>query len=274
MNGVSIISAPPAENGQALTVYSLGLESTVPGKTVGPCVRDRYVIHYVLGGHGSFNGTPLQRGMGFVICPGQRHTYISDTKDPLQYGWVSFGGPGAEGLLRDAGIKPCQAVFACPWVKALDGLYATLCRPRHGDADAPRYLEGCLYILISFHNAANQAQLPHNPPKSLMHEHVEAAMQYVNEHYCHRLSIAEVAGACYVSAHYLSNIFKKELGISPQQYLINLRMKRACELLAGSRLSITDVANSVGYADVLAFSKIFYKVYGMSPSTYRASLAE
>lgn len=49
-------------------------------------------------------------------------------------------------------------------------------------------------------------------------------------------------------------------------------MNRAVDLLAMDNLSISDIANSVGYPDVLAFSKIFRKCFGESPSSYRAKL--
>ena len=64
------------------------------------------------------------------------------------------------------------------------------------------------------------------------------------------------------------------MGFSPQNYIVVVRIKRAKELLAIENLSITDIANSVGYADVLAFSKIFRKNVGVSPSAYRAKLIE
>ena len=55
---------------------------------------------------------------------------------------------------------------------------------------------------------------------------------------------------------------------------MNVRIKRAKELLYIEGLSVTDIANSVGYTDVLAFSKIFRKTVGISPSEYREKLTQ
>ena len=68
---MSILSRVAVKSGDTdydFNVYSVGFENTVPGKSVGPCVRSKYVIHYVLGGRGRFNGIPIQRGDGFLIC--------------------------------------------------------------------------------------------------------------------------------------------------------------------------------------------------------------
>lgn len=67
----------------------------------------------------------------------------------------------------------------------------------------------------------------------------------------------------------LYKMFIKNLGISPQRYLINLRMYKATLLLKGTKLPIGEVASSVGYSDSLLFSKTFSKHFSMSPLNYR-----
>ncbi|MBR6680313.1 MAG: AraC family transcriptional regulator [Clostridia bacterium] len=274
---MSILSRVAVKSGDTdydFNVYSVGLENTVPGKSVGPCVRSKYVIHYVLGGRGTFNGIPIERGDGFLICPNQLHKYTSDVEAPLQYGWISFYGYETEKVLSKAGIELRNQVFKCDWIDDLDTLFELLCRDRFDTIDAEKYLEGCFHILMSFHIKAYNERTMSATQKSLTKEHVAEAVKYINANYCRRLTVEEVAAECFVSAHYLSNIFKREMGFSPQNYIVGVRIKRAKELLAIENLSITDIANSVGYADVLAFSKIFRKNVGVSPSVYRARLIE
>ena len=78
MNGLSRVAVKRGDTDYDFNVYSMGLESTEPGKSVGPCVRSKYVIHYIFDGRGSFNGEPISRGDGFLICPNQLHHYVSD----------------------------------------------------------------------------------------------------------------------------------------------------------------------------------------------------
>jgi transcriptional regulator GlxA family with amidase domain len=62
------------------------------------------------------------------------------------------------------------------------------------------------------------------------------------------------------------------LKTSPQEYLINFRIEKACELMQANLLSIGDIARSVGYDDPLTFSKVFRKLKGVSPSKFRSSI--
>ena len=77
--------------------------------------------------------------------------------------------------------------------------------------------------------------------------------------------------ARYVGVHrsYLTNIFKKKLGVSPQEYLMHARMKRSRMLLLDSNLPIQDISRAVGYDNPLTFSKVFKSFYGVSPKLYR-----
>lgn len=272
MNKLSRVAVKSRDTDYDFNVYSIGLENTLAGKSVGPCVRSKYVIHYVFAGKGTFNGIPIKRGDGFLICPNQLHKYTSDTVSPLRYGWISFFGYGTERVLQEAGFELKNQVFECDWIDELDRLFEQLCCVRSGVIDTEKYLIGSFQILLSFHVKAHYDKILPARNKSAARDHVATAVKYVNDNYCHRLSVNEVASACFVSAHYLSNIFKKEMGISPQQYIIDVRIKRAKELLSIKHLSITDIANSVGYSDVLAFSKIFSKVTGVSPTNYRRAL--
>ena len=77
---------------------------------------------------------------------------------------------------------------------------------------------------------------------------------------------AEEAG---ISSRTMSRIFQKHLQISPHQYLLRLRMKRACQMLICDDFSIKEIAISVGYKNALNFSSEFRRVLGCSPSGFR-----
>ena len=69
---------------------------------------------------------------------------------------------------------------------------------------------------------------------------------------------------------YIHKIFKRKMGMSIKEYIVQIRMTTACSLLRYTNLSISDISRSVGYADVLYFSKSFRQKKGCSPSEYRA----
>ena len=78
----------------------------------------------------------------------------------------------------------------------------------------------------------------------------------------------------YLSPVYISKIFKEKTGDSPINYLIQIRLGKAKEMLEENRGSIRTIAAQVGYDDVYHFSKLFKKYYGVSPLYYRKSVVE
>lgn len=95
------------------------------------------------------------------------------------------------------------------------------------------------------------------------------AMGYIQEHFDEPLSREDVARHVGVSAGYFSRSFPKEAGISFQEYLNRYRIHRARALLEDGRLSVTDVAFSVGFQNVSYFCQVFRQVTGVSPRGYQ-----
>ena len=82
------------------------------------------------------------------------------------------------------------------------------------------------------------------------------------------LSIREIADKSFMSEVYFRKIFKKEYGISPQKYIINLRIETAVGLISSGYYSVKEIAYLSGYNDYKYFSTEFKKTKGMSPSEY------
>lgn len=95
------------------------------------------------------------------------------------------------------------------------------------------------------------------------------AKRYIQQHYREALRLEDVSSAVGFNATYFSTLFKKETGQNFVDYLTELRISKAKELLSGDDLSVQDVAEMVGYRDLKYFSKLFKKVTGVSPSDYK-----
>ncbi len=83
------------------------------------------------------------------------------------------------------------------------------------------------------------------------------------------VDIEAVCSAAFISVSSLQRAFAKHFGISPKQYLIQLRMNRALELLTENKLSVKEISFACGFTDEKYFSRAFKKKYGCSPSQLR-----
>jgi AraC-like DNA-binding protein len=95
------------------------------------------------------------------------------------------------------------------------------------------------------------------------------AKEYLELHYMESISVGEAAD--YVDWHraHFSKIFTSVYGVSPMQFLKELRMNNAQRLLQNTDHSITEISLSLGYQDLFTFTRAFTKHFGLSPSKYR-----
>ena len=108
-------------------------------------------------------------------------------------------------------------------------------------------------------------------PASIPHKLLDAK-DYLDLHFARELCLKDLAMITGWSGSHFSSEFRKHFGISPFEYLITRRLEKAAGLLQDVNLNVTQVARSVGYADVYYFSKLFKKHTGRNPSSLRRSL--
>ncbi|RKP54409.1 response regulator [Cohnella endophytica] len=107
--------------------------------------------------------------------------------------------------------------------------------------------------------------------QSTYHALVDKAREYTKLHYADNdISIAKLCSYLHISAGYFSGIFKRETKLTYVNYLLNVRMEAAKELLLTTDLKAFEIADRVGYADPNYFSFSFKKQVGMSPKDFRS----
>lgn len=133
--------------------------------------------------------------------------------------------------------------------------------------------EGFLFMFLSaLINESNANE--HNTYDYPYQIYVEHALEFIDHNYEKDIKVNDIANYIGIDRSYFTNIFKKIMHISPQQYLINYRLEKARHLLKSSNLSICEISEQVGYPDPLSFSKIFKMYYKISPSEYRNQTEE
>jgi len=83
------------------------------------------------------------------------------------------------------------------------------------------------------------------------------------------LQLSDISSRLYLSTEHVIRVFHEETGMTPYQYLKQFRLRRACTLLEESPMSVSDIAESVGYRSVSSFIAQFRSLYGITPGTYR-----
>lgn len=99
------------------------------------------------------------------------------------------------------------------------------------------------------------------------------AVDYLNKHYCDQITLQQMADEIFVSPSYISRMFKKELGVNFVDYLNEIRISRAKDLLGDINYKTYEIADSVGIPNPHYFSKLFRRYVGMTPSEYKELLS-
>src|SRR5690606_17353997 len=88
------------------------------------------------------------------------------------------------------------------------------------------------------------------------------------------ISLDELAAEARLSPFHFARMFKQSVGVPPRVYLTRLRVERACELLERTNLSITEIAQEVGYSSNQVLARVFFKHTHMSPTDYRRAVRD
>jgi YesN/AraC family two-component response regulator len=98
---------------------------------------------------------------------------------------------------------------------------------------------------------------------------IRKAMAYIHTHFSEALNREEITKHVGISADYLTDCFRQELGITPSAYIRRYRIRQACELLRNTDQSITQIALAVGFSDGAHFTRTFQRELNMTPRAYR-----
>ncbi|MFO1458292.1 MAG: helix-turn-helix domain-containing protein [Verrucomicrobiota bacterium] len=101
---------------------------------------------------------------------------------------------------------------------------------------------------------------------------ITRARKFIDEHQAETLSLGQVAQAVNMSSFYFCKVFKKATGLNFTDYVSRVRIERAKNLLLNPNVRVTEVAYEVGFQTLTHFNRVFRKVTGESPSSYRSRL--
>ncbi|GGG58916.1 AraC family transcriptional regulator [Paenibacillus radicis (ex Gao et al. 2016)] len=132
------------------------------------------------------------------------------------------------------------------------------------------YLKTLLFELLIFiyrktESLPAEEQSGGNP----IHKKIFEIVDHLNRHYDQRQTIQDVSGKFFISPSYFCKMFRENTGFTFTEYLNNVRVKEARQLLIGSTMKISDIAERVGFESMTHFGRIFKEMTGLSPLKYR-----
>ncbi len=126
--------------------------------------------------------------------------------------------------------------------------------------------ELCVWLT---HTINKQIDNIFNYPNIRHSDIIHKTMHFIRQNYEKKITLEDAAKEVYLSASYLSKIFKDETGTSFNRYLNNVRIEKSKTLLLSDRIRLTDISVMVGFEDQSYYTKVFKRTTGILPSVYR-----
>lgn len=251
-------------------VRQCGKEYCEPSHAFGPAIRDHFLIHFIVDGKGKFYHNDkiyeVNPNQMFLICPDETTYYEADERSPWTYLWVGFNGSRAITYLKEIGLtidNPVISVKNYEYViQCLEDIIESSKLIRGGEVRMLGHLYLFLSLLIE--------ESLRTDARTLQDDYIHKAIEFMEMNFVRNITIQDIAHHLNLNRSYFSKLFKSKLNKSPQQYLISLRINKACDLLIqNENLPINNISRSVGYPDQLVFSKTFKRLIGLVPSDFR-----
>jgi AraC family transcriptional regulator len=247
-----------------------GIDHVLLGLCVGGIarlqVRDGKVVRRVISSPGRFS----LFGQGFE----QKLFAWSGTREML---FVAIGAEQLERFMSHAPDSACLKVD--PQYSVSDPHVASLVRNMRDEIQAgcptgKLYGEALSLALAAYLFKRYSVELgpADRDELALSPMQVSRVREYIRTNLARDIGLAELADQVRLSPHYFAMRFKHALGVSPHRYVLRERIDEAQRLLAAGRMSISEVALSLGFSDQSHFSQAFRKVTGTTPKRYQSKL--
>ena len=259
-----------------LSIDFCGYEDLEPSYSYGPSVRNNYVLHYITHGTGTFyynhENFALEAGDLFLLKPNEMTYYVANSSDPWSYYWIGISGTKPEDLFSLSKINETAILkySQSKKTKTIGNLIKEIVLQTESNLTQLDYIKAYSHLYSIMYELGKAYPNPLRENK-IKHDYYSQIKNYIDQNYHNNIDIQSIADQLNINRSYLSVLFKKNIGLSPKKYMMDVRMKRASQLLFATKMTINEIAFSVGYNDQVTFSKAFKNYFLLTPSQYRKS---
>lgn len=275
----------PSDQKWGLTTHSVGHQVISENEAYPPQVHptrylfniengrilNEYQLLYITKGRGMFSSessgrSQVKEGYMFLLFPGEWHTYRPDPETGWNEYWIGFDGRIMDEWVKDGFFRKESPVFNIGLNEEIIALYKrAIIIAEAQEANYQQALSGIACNLVSmalylsrnrdFNKSDVASQM--NQAKIAVHENISA------------ITPEDLAKITCMSYSKFRKIFKEYTGFAPSQYIQEVRITMAKELLTNTSKSIKEIAIELGYENKDYFFTVFKKVTGSTPITYR-----
>lgn len=255
-----------------LNMYYCGTRFDTLNHSFGPAIRDHFLIAFIKQGRGILEVEDKKFELNskniLVMFPNKRIYYNSYPGSIWTVKWLGLYGPLTYTYLEAIGVTSQNPIINLENTESIENIIDTIIRKSY-EKDLSSKID-CISLLHRFFaELVNEKQvIPHKV------DYVEQAINFMKYNYERGISSADVAKNLNIDRTHFAKLFKKETGYTPTEWLNNLRLKRALQLLEIPNISIGEISFSIGIFEPFYFSRFFKKAIGCSPLEYRKNKNE
>lgn len=208
---------------------------------------------------------PFRKGCVTFISSSQPHIAQSPNEFPSRWKYLTIDW---EKLFGQKEIQVNRNVI---WneemARLVEIIYAEA--ERHDESSVAVITHLLNALILKFLRCEGEAELDEAPAAKVIDPKIYASIKYILNHYGERLSVKDLAAESNYSINYFRKLFTEQTGVTPLNYITNIRLRMAAILLRSSDRTIVDVAEACGFNSLSSFNRCFRDQYGTTPAQWR-----
>jgi len=238
-------------------------------------VLDAYYIVFITKGQGVFESSEtapvkVTGGTCFFLFPGVWHRYRPDEASGWEEYWVGFKGFYPDEIMKNSFFKPASPFIHVAVNETVLHLFQQIISTVNSSGfNYQQIISGITMQLLGLLSTVSSGKiLAANPELTL----VEKAKFLMQENIEKPLDMEDIAKELPMGYSAFRKSFKKLTEVSPNQYYLDIRLKKAIELMSTTNLNFKEIAHKTGFESPFYFSKFFKKKYGVGPKGFRMGM--
>lgn len=280
------LQVSPRDKSWGLAVTTAGFQHVHPGETYPLSshpdgynfpenkrrVLNEYQLVYITRGSGYFESascsrTRIEEGMMFMLFPGEWHTFAPDPATGWDDHWVGFNGSFIDEKISNGFFTFKNCVFRVGIDEHIINTYHEILDIISDERKG--FQQMVAGLTLSLIGRVYYEDINHSIGDSYIMRIIKQAKVIMKEDMSGNKSLESIANSLGISYSLFRRDFKKNCGISPGQYRLELKLAKAKELLYSTNLSIAEISNTLYFENIGQFSTFFKKKVGVPPLEFR-----